>query len=305
MAIFFRMMKQRAWWALIFICIAWGTTYLGIKFAIQLFPPFLMAGLRQISAGITLLLLSFLSRKPVDWRIENIGKQALVGFLLITVGNGLVSWAEAFIPSGIAALICGLMPLISVLLNVGINKKERINPLIIVGVVLGFGGLALNFHDAISDLSNKKYLMGMLATTLATTAWAFGSLLSKKFNSEQRNGLFTSALQIAAGGLFLLLLSPLVDDFQKINLANGQAWFWFVYLIVVGSVLAYTAYMYALKHLPVGIVMVYAYINPLVAVLLGWQLAGESLTIYTMISFILIAGGVYLVNRGYKATTNS
>lgn len=303
MAIFFLMDKKYAWLALVFICIAWGTTYLGIKFAINLFPPFLMAGLRQLSAGLILLFLAFGNKKPIDWRWQNIWKQMLVGFLLITIGNGLVSWAEAFIPSGIAALICGLMPLMAVLMNVAMNKQETINFLIIVGVILGFGGLAINFNNNIADLGNTSYIIGIIATTIATTSWAFGSLLSKKFNANQTNGLFSSAIQISAGGLFLLLISPLIDNYQKINLSDSNGWFWFVYLIIVGSVLAYTAYMYALKHLPVGIVMVYAYINPLVAVLLGWQLADEPLTIYTFASFILIAGGVYLVNRGYRVTS--
>ncbi|WP_158605875.1 EamA family transporter [Taibaiella sp. KBW10] len=291
--------QSKAWISLIFICIAWGTTYLGIKMGLEALPPFLMAGFRQASAGIIIGLIAFSNKKANDWSWGNIRRQALIGFLLITLGNGLVSWAEAYIPSGVAALVCATMPLVSVLINVMIHKSEKINTLIVVGMFLGFAGVALNFKDSFNDLSNTSYLMGIGATLIATTSWAYGSIMGKK-NKSTGNPVFNSALQVFSGGVFLLLFSPLVDDYHKINLQNTQALLAIVYLIIVGSVLAYTAYMYALKHLPVGIVMVYAYINPLVAVLLGWQLANEPLNIYTLLSFISIALGVYLVNRGYR-----
>lgn len=291
--------QSKAWIALIFICIAWGTTYLGIKVGLQALPPFLMAGVRQTIAGIIIGMIAFGNKQANDWSWANIRRQALIGFLLITLGNGLVSWAEAYIPSGVAALVCATMPVVSVLINVLNHKQERVNGLIIIGMLLGFAGVALNFKDSFSDLSNTKYLMGIGATLIATSSWAYGSIMGKK-NKPSGNPVFNSAVQVFSGGIFLLLLSPVTDNYNQINLQDTQALLAILYLIIVGSVLAYTAYMYALKHLPVGVVMVYAYINPLVAVLLGWQLANEPLNIYTLLSFISIALGVYLVNKGYR-----
>ncbi len=289
----------KAWIALIFVCIAWGTTYLGIKVGLEALPPFLMAGSRQVIAGVLIFIMALGNKLPKDTSKENILRQAWIGFLLITMGNGLVSWAEAYIPSGVAALLCATMPIMSVLLNLTVNKTEKVNSLIVIGMLVGFFGVALNFKDSVKDLSNTEYILGIAATLLATITWAFGSMVSKK-NKKDSNPIFNSALQVSFGGLFLLISSPAVDDYALINLQNTEGLFAIVYLIIIGSVLAYTAYMYALKHLPVGLVMIYAYINPLVAVLLGWWLANEPLTIFTMASFVCIAVGVFLVNRGYK-----
>jgi drug/metabolite transporter (DMT)-like permease len=220
-------------------------------------------------------------------------------FLLITSGNGLVSWAESYIPSGVAALLCATMPIMSVALNLLSHKKEKVNVLIVIGMLIGFLGVALNFKDSLKDLTNTKYILGIAATLTATITWAYGSIISKK-NKADANPMFNSALQVSFGGLFLLVLSPFTDNYEQINLSNATGLWATAYLIIIGSVAAYTAYMYALRHLPIGLVMVYAYVNPLVAVLLGWWLASEPLTITTAMSFICIVGGLYLVNRGYK-----
>ncbi|HRP90544.1 MAG TPA: EamA family transporter [Edaphocola sp.] len=298
--------KVKAWLALIFICLAWGTTYLGIKIGLEALPPFLMAGVRQFSAGILIFLMSLGNKMKKDFSIDNIARQALIGFLLITLGNGLVSWAELYIPSGVAALICAIIPITTVLLNLGIQKNETLNNTIIIGMILGFIGVAINFKESIGDIGKAKYTLGIFAVFMATIAWAIGSIISKK-NNKPTNPIFNSALQVTFGGLFLLLFSPLVDDYQLINLNNTEGILGILYLIIIGSVFAYTAYMYALKHLPIGLVMIYSYINPLVAVLLGWWMADEVLNLYTLISFLCIIFGLLVVNNGYKklATKNN
>lgn len=289
----------KAWLALIFICIAWGTTYLGIKICVEAYPPFLMAGVRQTIAGMLIFLLAVFNRKGFDWSYKNISRQVLIGFLMITIGNGLVSWGEQYIPSGLAALICGMMPIGAVIINVAINKSEKLNTLIVIGILLGFAGVAVNFKDSIADLANPKYIVGVLLTLVATFTWALGSVVSRK-NVGAKNPVFNSSIQVISGGIFLLIISPTVDNYQHVDWKNKEAFISFLYLIIIGSVAAYTAYMYALKELPVGIVTIYAYINPLVAVLLGWWWLSEPLNIYTMISFVLIMLGVFLVNKGYK-----
>jgi drug/metabolite transporter (DMT)-like permease len=285
--------------AFLFICIAWGTTYLAIKVGVTYWPALLYAGIRQVISGIIIIAIALAIDRKVDLTWNNLRHQLFIGFLMITLGNGLVSWGEKFIPSGVAALICGMMPLCAVLINVGLNKDERMNALILAGTTLGFGGVALNFKDSIADLYNSKYLVGMLVTLCATTSWALGSIVNKK-KKKQVNPVFNSGLQLGFGGLFLLAGSPVIDDYNRADFHNRDALWALAYLIIIGSVLAYTAYMYALKELPVGVVMLYAYVNPLVAVLLGYWLLHEPLTIFTVLSFISIMLGVYLVNRGYS-----
>lgn len=291
--------KTKAWLALIFICIAWGTTYLGIKICVEAYPPFLMAGVRQTTAGLFILIIAISNRKGFDLSRKNIVRQVLIGFLMITAGNGLVSWSEQYIPSGLSALICGMMPIGAVIINVAVNKTEKLNGIIITGILSGFAGVAVNFKDSIADLANPAYIVGVLLTLVATFTWALGSVVSRK-NAGAKNPVFNSAIQVISGGLFLLLASPAVDNYNHIEWQNKEAFISLLYLIIIGSVAAYTAYMYALKELPVGIVTIYAYINPLVAVLLGWWWLGEPLNIYTMLSFVLIMLGVFLVNKGYR-----
>jgi drug/metabolite transporter (DMT)-like permease len=291
--------KTKAWLALLFICIAWGTTYVAIKICVLVYPAFLLAGTRQFIAGLIILALALIVKGSGDLSFRNMRHQMLVGFLMITVGNGLVSWGEKYIPSGVAALICAMMPVFGVMINLGINKKEKINWLIAIGMGLGFFGVALNFRDSFSDLTNSKYIGGIIATLIATASWALGSILGKRA-PDTANPMFNSGLQVFFGGAFLLLISPFADDYSKLNIINTEALWSLVYLITIGSVAAYTAYMYALKELPVGIVMTYAYVNPLVAVLLGWWWLQEPLTWITALSFTGIMLGVYLVNRGYK-----
>lgn len=291
--------KTKAWLALLFICIAWGTTYVAIKICVLIYPAFLLAGIRQFIAGMIILALAVAFKGRGDLSRRNLRQQMLVGFLMITVGNGLVSWGEKYIPSGVAALICAMMPVFGVMINLGINKKEKVNWLIAVGMALGFFGVALNFRDSLSDLTNTKYIGGIIGTLIATCAWALGSILGKRSTSTA-NPMFNSGLQVIFGGLFLLIFSPVADNYSNIKTVNAEALWSLLYLITIGSVAAYSAYMYALKELPVGIVMTYAYVNPLVAVLLGWWWLGEPLTWITALSFTGIMLGVYLVNRGYK-----
>lgn len=294
------MSKQtKAYLALIFICIVWGTTYLVIRIGVLHFPAFLFAGIRQLASGIIVLLAGYFNNKKIDLSRSNLLHQLLVGFMLITVGNGLVSWGEMHIPSGIAALICSLMPMIAVLFNLATNKNDHFNWWIGIGIFLGFTGVALIFKDDLHGFTNSKYLLGIIATFIATSSWAIGSIINKR-KTNIINPLFNSGLQVCFGGILLFVFSPFMDNYANLNVFHKDVVYSLLYLIVFGSVLAYTAYMYALKELPVGIVTMYAYVNPLVAVVLGYFLLKEPFTIYTIISFICILSGVFYVNRGYK-----
>ncbi len=299
--------QTKAYLAYAFICIIWGTTYLAIKVAVAHYPPFLMAGTRQLVSGIIMLAIALMINRKADLSRKNLLQQSLIGFLLITVGNGLVTWAEQYVQSGVAALICSTMPISAVVINI-IRGEEKLNWLIIVGMILGFAGVALIFQDNLSNqpaTNGTLYSIGIVGLFIATTSWALGSLLNKN-SAKSVNSFFNVGFQVIVGGAFMLIISPAVDDYSNLVWWNEEGFLAFAYLVVFGSILAYAAYMYALKVLPVGFVTSYAYINPLVAVLLGALMLKEPLNGYTVFAFVLIICGIFIVRSGYKKqeTTN-
>ncbi len=268
--------RTKAYLALLFICIVWGTTYLAIRIGVMHYPAFLFAGVRQTIAGVLLMLAAFWFNKNKDFSRKNILRQMLVGFLMLTVGNGGVTWGEKYIPSGISALICSMMPIFAVLLNLLSSKKDRFNLLIGSGLLLGTFGVALIFRHNLEEVTiNKK-------------------------DSTPVNPFLNSGMQLLFGGIFMLLLSPVIDDYTGLQLWNTDGIISLVYLIIFGSVFAYAAYMYALSELPVGLATIYAYINPLIAVIAGYLFLSEELNIYIVLAFITIVVSVYLVNMGYR-----
>lgn len=290
--------KSKAYAALAFICIVWGTTYLAIRWLVEAYPAFLAAGVRQVTAGVIILLLALAANRHVNLSGKNMFRQVVIGTLMIAVGNGLVSYGQKTIPSGIAAMVCATMPIWAVVLNLALSRRERLNRTIVLGMAVGLVGVALIFRADLGKLGNSAYLAGILLTLLATMGWAVGSVMSRRWTTDV-NPFFDAGLQVVAGGLVLLLMSFFADDHSAPIVHTSKAVWSFVYLVIFGSVLAFSFYQYALKRLPVGIVTVYAYVNPLVAVLLGYFF-GESLTAWTALSFAGIVLGVYLVNRGYR-----
>ena len=263
------------------------------------YPAYLFAGVRQSIAGIILMAGALVINKKTDLSGGNILRQMLVGFLMLSVGNGFVTWGEKYIPSGVAALICSLMPLFAVLFNLFISRKDKFNVLIVVGMLMGVLGVGLIFRQNIADIAKPSYLWGMMAVLVATASWALGSMVNKK-NIDPLNSFLNSGMQLFFGGLFMLIISPMADNYTDLQLWNRDGLLALLYLIIFGSVLAYAAYMYALSTLPVGIATLYAYINPMIAVITGYIVLGEKLDIYTIMAFGTIVLSVFLVNKGYR-----
>lgn len=290
--------KIKAYLAYAYIAIIWGTTYYAIRVAVLHYPPFLMAGVRQVISSAIIAVIALGINRQANFSKQNLLRNAIIGFLMITIGNGVVSSAEQIIPSGVAALVCSVMPISVVILNLLFSKSERPDLLIGTGMLLGFIGVVLIFRNDLSALGDTRYLVGILATLLATFGWGGGSILSKRW-SNPVNPMFDAGVQVGFGGIFLLLFSPLADSYTNADWYNPSAFWSLIYLIIFGSVGAFTAYRYALKNLPVGFVTSYAYINPLIAVIIGF-FAGEVITGWTFLSFIAVIAGVALVNSGYQ-----
>jgi len=265
------------------------------------YPAFLFAGIRQTVAGMILMGFALAKDRSADLSFKNLSRQMLVGFLMLTLGNGCVTWGEKAVPSGIAALICSMMPLFAVIFNLLFSRKEHFNLTIALGLLLGTCGVGLVFLHDVTQLSNPAYLLGMGSVLLATASWAGGSMINRN-HVKPVNPFFNSGMQLFFGGLFMLIICPVTDDLHHFELWNTQGILALLYLIIFGSVIAYAAYMYSLSKLPVGIATIYAYINPMVAVLVGYFFMQEEMNAYTALAFIAIVCSVFLVNRGYKVS---
>ncbi|WP_276366768.1 EamA family transporter [Chryseolinea sp. H1M3-3] len=280
------------------ICLIWGTTYLVLRIAVLHFPPLLFVTIRQIIAGALLIGFMLLSRKVVWPNLAHIKRQAIAGFFMISLGNGLVAWAEVLIPSGVAAIICSLMPVMVILINLGINGSERPTAAILIGVSLGLAGIIMIFKEHLAQFSQLEYQIGIFAIFIAVISWAGGSVWLKRRGNDG-NAFMNAGLQMFFGGVWLIPGALLFEDLSRVTW-SAEALYSLIYLVLIGSIVAYACYSYVLRKLPMTIVSLYAYVNPIVAVLLGWIVLNEKLNIQIGIAILVTVTGIYIVNLGYQ-----
>ena len=269
-----------------------------MRIGVTEFPPFLFAGIRQVAAGILLCSFLLIIKKIEFPSYPNLAKQALAGFLMIAMGNGLVTWAEVYVPSGVAAIICSFMPVWMVLINLTINRSELPNPLIVLGVLTGLGGIVLVFSEHLPDFINTNYQLGIAFIFLSSLGWALGSVMIKR-SGQKTNPFLNAGFQMVFGGLWCFVFSFLFDDLRIIHF-TATTIFSIAYLSLIGSITAFMLYTYALTKLPITIASLYAYVNPLVAVTLGWLILDEKLNLKIGIAIVVTVVGIYLVNKGYQ-----
>jgi drug/metabolite transporter (DMT)-like permease len=290
--------KITGYLCLVFICLVWGTTYLFTRIAVVSFPAFLFAGIRNVSAGVILLMLLAFSKHKFPWTWTAIRPNLISGMLIVGLGTGLVTWAVKYIPSGLAALICTLTPLNIIVLSLLMGKNNKLNTHIRIGVVCGMLGTGFIFRDHLIELTNPHYALGAFITLLATISWSAGTLYSRAKTSGT-NSFYNAAFQLLAGGVLSLSIGTFRGEWNHMGVISNESLLALVYLTLIGSAAAFAAYQYALSTLPVGLVATYAYINPLIAVILGYLVLSEKLTLLTCVAFALTIFGVYWVNKGY------
>jgi drug/metabolite transporter (DMT)-like permease len=292
--------STKAYIALIIVCIFWGTTYLALRIGVKDFPPFLFSGIRQVGAGVLLFIAMFFMGKLEKLTLKDIARQALPGVLLITFGNGIIAWAELYIPSGLAALIVSVMPIYVVVINLIIGKaQQQFNRKIISGFILGCAGIVLIFKDNVSDLGKPEYFWGVIASFAACSFWAMGSIYIKS-NTFRTNAYSNAAIQFTSGGIGCFIFSLFFDDYSRFSEVTSKSLWALIYLTLIGSILAYMSYLYAIKHLPIVVVSTYAYVNPVIAILLGVAILNEKITRTTVLALLVTLYGVYLINSGYR-----
>lgn len=290
---------SRAYLALAAICIIWGTTYTAIKEAVQDFPPFLLVGIRQTSAGLLLLFWASLRGKMVWPGRKYVSRQALTGLATITGGNGFITWGMQYISSGLASIIGSLTPVAVVIISSLWKGADRISLRTLAGVLLGFGGLALIFREGWEDFARPEYRWGIAGCFASCVTWSLGTVMAKHWNSPDVSPLLNAGIQITTGGLGGMILSGLLDPNWHIH-HTVKGWGALIYLIVVGSAIAFTLYMFVLQYLSAAISSLYTYINPIVAISLGWIVFGEKLTPWIILGMAITIFGVWLVNAGFS-----
>ncbi|MEA2491940.1 MAG: hypothetical protein QOH21_3732 [Acidobacteriota bacterium] len=294
--------KTLAYVAFAIVCTVWGTTYLGIAIAIETVPPLLLTAIRFTIAGIVMLGIAKLRGEAIPRDLRTLGGLALVGFLMVGVGNLAVVWAEQYVPSGMAALLVATAPFWMALIETFRKSGERVSLRAGVGMLIGFVGVALLVTPKGSGTAwSTSLLLGALVVQIGSLGWQLGSAHGK-YRLKHVPLLSSAALQMLSGGLIVLVVGLAIGEAPRLHF-TPRTLIATAYLTIFGSVIAYSAYVFALAHMRTTHSSLYAYVNPVVAVFLGWLILGEPLTWLALVAMFIILAGVALVQTaGWRKT---
>ena len=292
--------RKNAWIAWVAVCLIWGTTYLAIKVALETVPPFLMGGIRYVIGGGVLALWLAARRQelppPREWP-----HLAVLGFLMITLGNGGVVWGEQYLASGLTAVVIATSPFWMVAIDAMLPDGDRLTMRQLGGLFVGFCGiLLLVWPDlTLGTASGRAVVLGILALQVACIGWSIASAYTRR-HGVSRNVLGVAAVQMVFGGVFLLLAGSLRGEWPALAF-SGRTATAMVYLTLAGSVIAFAAYSYALRHLPIATVSLYTYVNPVIAVALGTLLLDEPFRVSMLVAAAMIGLGMLVVRPARRA----
>ena len=290
--------RAKAIFALALVCFFWGTTWLAAKEGVRRMPPLQMASIRQIIAGSCYVIFFLIKGAKLprgkEWIIV-----IVLSFLNFAMSNGLSTWGVKYISAGLGAIMGATFPLWLVVIGL-FSVREKIPVKAIIGLALGFGGVCVIFYEHLQDFFNADFRFGILLSLIAAWTWAFGTLYTKK-QAANFNPYFSLGLQMLISGIALFAFANLSGNAVPLTQVPWQSWAAISYLVVFGSIITFIAYLYALQNLSTEQVSIYAYINPVVAVLLGSIIFNERLSMFIAIGGTVTILGVYLVNKAFKA----
>jgi drug/metabolite transporter (DMT)-like permease len=289
---------KKAYIALGFVSFFWGTTYVAARIGAQEMPGFFVAGVRQFLSGLILVTFFLIKGYRIpEWKV--LRQISIQSFFLLCVANGLLTWAMESISGGLAAIIVALVPIFIALFSVWLSRRTKITKWMIAGLVIGFAGILTIFYDYMGQLQNRSFIFGIVLSLISVLSWSFGTVYTSRHKNSV-NILFNVGLQMLIAGIVMLIICGVTGKYVNLAFAGQRSWFALIYLIVFGSLLAYSAFVFAISKLPATQVSIYAYINPVVAVGLGWLLLSEKMNLVMGLGMIITLTGVYLVNREYK-----
>ena len=277
------------------IYLVWGSTYLAIRVAVETMPPFLMAAARFLLAGAALFTFLKLRGAPLptarQWRLN-----ALIGTLLLLGGNGTVVWAEQFVPSGLTALLIGIGPLFIVLIDWAWPGGRRPTPRTALALLIGFAGVTWLAAPWQNPAHGGLHVGGVIAILAGCFFWSLGSITSRHAK-HGADPMMASALQLLGGGAALMVAACVHGDWTALNLTaiSAHSWIAFFYLVIVGSLIGFSTFVWLMKKCPPAQVATFAYVNPVVAVILGWLILGEPITPRTLVASAIIITSVVII----------
>ena len=293
-------MKTKLYISIFCVAFFWGTTFLGIRIAIETIPPFFVAGIRNLLSG-TLILIYLLYKSKIEMMTKTQLFRALIlAIMMIVLANGLTTFAEKYISSGLASLISTLSPFFVLSLNLCLGN-EKLSLKTTLGIVLGMCGIFLIYQNSLADLLNPDYRLGIFSILTAVLMWAIGTVVTKKGLRNPANMLLSVAVQMIMAGLILLVIQYFIAPKLNTETFSMRSGFAVLYLAIFGSVVGYVAYSYLISQLPSTKVSVLSYVNVVVALFLGWLVLDEMVTDKMIYATFIIILGVVIVN--YKKSS--
>lgn len=287
--------NAKAYLAWAAICVIWGTTYLAIKIGVTDLPPFLFAGFRWMIAG-PLFFIFLLSKKYKLPTFTDIKHLAVVGTLLLGVGNGLVVIGEQWLPSGLTSLLITTLPFWIVGIESFVPNGPKLNLKIALGLFIGFVGVSVIFSENLTQIWKSDYFPGIVSLLIAMMAWGGGTVYSK-YNKVTVHPLMGATIQMMVAGILQTSIGLSIGEWEKFYFTQ-ESLYAFAYLTLIASIFGYGSYMYAVQHLPISFVSTYTYINPVIALFLGWLVLDEVISLQIVLGAAVIFIGVTLVRRG-------
>ena len=289
--------RSKAIFALACVCILWGTTWIASKEGVSHMPALQLAAIRQLIAGT--MYVSFFLYKGIPLPKGKEWIPVLVLSLLnFIMSNGLSTWGIKYISAGLGSIMGAIFPLWLVIIGLFV-AKEKIPQKAYIGLLLGFAGVCVIFYEHLQDFLIPDFRLGIILSLIATWTWAFATLYTKK-QAAKFNPYFSLGLQMLISGITLYTFTTLTGNTIPLTTIPWESWASIAYLIIFGSLIAFICYLYALQNLPTEQASIYAYINPMVAVLCGWLIFHEKVTIFIIIGGLVTLLGVYLVNKAFK-----
>lgn len=278
------------------IYVIWGSTYLAIRYAVETIPPLYTAGFRHLTAGTILLLWTLVKGLRPTW--PQLRASVVIGFFFFLVGHGLLHWAERIVPSGLASLLIAIEPIMVFLLSSAAARTWRLNGMLLAGILLGLLGVGMLLRGTGAEAARGTTL-GSVMILVSAFSWSVGIIYSRRSHLSG-SPLLLSALSLLSGAVMLLFTATVVGEAKEVVLSQitVKSWLALGYLILFGSVIAFTAYNWLLEHYSPTLVATHTYVNPVVAVLLGWAYGGEALTMKVAMAAALVVVAVVLVDRG-------
>ena len=284
--------------ALCWVSFFWGTTWLASKEGVKHMPGLQVANIRQFLGGILYVIFFLVKKEPwpkgKQWRTI-----LILAILNFSLSNGLSTWGVKYISSGLGAIISAIFPIWIIIIN--FFYGERVAKLAITGILICFGGICIIFIDYLSDFFKPDFQFGIFLTVVSTITWAFGILHTKK-KAASFNPYFSLGLQMLISSIILFVITEASGANIPLSEIPAQSWWAIGYLVIIGSVLTFIAFIYSLQHLPTEISSIYVYINPIVAMILGAFIFGESLTQAIALGSVVTLIGLYLVNKSIRKT---